>query len=65
MPEVAAGAARLINPLDVEDMSRALAECLGNEIWLDASRAKGLVRAAGLSWDKCAEQTLAVYRRLK
>lgn len=64
MPEVAGGAARLVNPLDVEGMAHALAECLGDEVWRAEAQAKGLARAAGLSWDLCAEQTVAVYRRL-
>ncbi|MGE8317179.1 MAG: glycosyltransferase family 4 protein [Comamonas sp.] len=64
MPEVAAGAARLVDPLDVEDMAQALAECLGNEAWQAEARAKGLARAAGLSWDRCAAETVAVYKRL-
>ena len=64
MPEVAAGAARLVDPLDVEDMAHALAECLGDTAWQAQARAKGLARAAGLSWDRCAEETVAVYRQL-
>ena len=64
MPEVAGGAARLVNPLDVEDMALALEECLSNEAWQADARAKGLVRAANLSWDGCVEETVAVYRQL-
>ncbi len=64
MPEVAAGAARLVNPLDVEDIAAALAECLGSDAWLAQARAQGLARAATLSWDACADQTVAVYRKL-
>ncbi|MEN5178464.1 glycosyltransferase family 1 protein [Comamonas testosteroni] len=64
MPEVAGGAARLVNPLDMEDMAQALEECLSNEAWQAEARAKGLARAAELSWDQCAEETVAVYRQL-
>ena len=64
MPEVAGGAARLVNPLDVEDMAQALEECLSNEAWQAEARAKGLARATGLSWDRCVEETVAVYRQL-
>ncbi len=64
MPEVAAGAARLVDPLDVEAMAQALAECLVDEEWQAEARAKGLARAAGLSWDRCAEETVAVYKKL-
>lgn len=64
MPEIAGGAARLVNPLDVEDMALALEESLSNEAWQAEARAKGLARAAGLSWDRCVEETVAVYRQL-
>ena len=64
MPEVAAGAARLVNPIDVEEMSHALAQCLTDEAWQAEAREKGLARAAVLSWDRCTEETVAVYRQL-
>lgn len=64
MPEVAGGAARLVNPLDVEDMAQALEECLSNEAWQAEAKVKGLARASGLSWDRCVEETVAVYRQL-
>ncbi len=64
MPEVAAGAARLVDPLDVGAISTALAECLSDDRWLAIARARGLARAAMLSWTRCAEQTIAVYSKL-
>ncbi|MEG0920868.1 MAG: glycosyltransferase family 1 protein [Comamonas sp.] len=64
MPEVAGGAARLVNPLDVEEIAQALEDCLSNEVWQAEARAKGLARAASLSWDRCVEETVAVYKQL-
>ena len=64
MPEVAAGAACLVNPLAIEDISHHLAQCLGDEVWQAQARQKGLARAAQLSWDRCAEETVAVYKQL-
>ena len=64
MPEVAGGAAKLVNPLDVEEIAQALKECLSNEVWQADARAKGLARAASLSWDRCVEETVAVYKQL-
>lgn len=64
MPEVASGAAQLINPLDVEDMAHALSRCLTDEEWRVEARTKGLTRAADLSWDRCVEETVGVYKRL-
>ncbi len=65
MPEVAAGAARLVDPLDVEAIAAALEDCLSSDAWLAGARARGLARAAMLSWDRCAEQTVAVYSKLQ
>lgn len=64
MPEVAGDAAKLVNPLDVENIRHALDECIGNEVWLAEARSKGLDRAASLSWDRCVEETIAVYQKL-
>ncbi|WP_192885475.1 glycosyltransferase family 4 protein [Paracidovorax avenae] len=64
MPEVAAGAARLVDPLDIEAMSHALADCLDDEVWQADARARGLLRASRLSWDRCADETVEVYKRL-
>jgi len=64
MPEVAAGAARLVDPQDVQALAEALRECLANEAWQAEARAKGLARTAILSWDRCAQQTVAVYQQL-
>lgn len=64
MPEVAAGAARLIDPLDVEDIAHALSQCLQDNIWQANARHLGLARAAQLSWDRCAKETVALYQQL-
>ena len=64
MPEVADGAARLVDPWDIEALSCALAECLDDEAWQAEAEVRGLARAARLSWDRCAEETVDVYKRL-
>lgn len=64
MPEVAGGAARLVDPHDVEAIAHALLECLDDEAWQAGARAQGLQRAARLSWDRCAEETIQVYKHL-
>lgn len=61
MPEVAGGAARLVNPLDVEDISAALQECLNSQSWRSQAAQRGLARAADFSWDDCAQRTVGVY----
>ncbi len=64
MPEVAAGAARLVNPLDVDHIANALEECLTDELWQSEAINRGLARAGQLSWDRCADETIAVYQSL-
>jgi glycosyltransferase involved in cell wall biosynthesis len=60
-PEVAGGAARLIDPLDEEDIARALAEVTGSEELRREMREKGLKRAETLTWRETARRTLAVF----
>jgi glycosyltransferase involved in cell wall biosynthesis len=60
-PEVAGGAARLINPHDEEDMASALAEVTGSEELRREMREKGFKRAQALTWRETARRTLAVF----
>lgn len=64
MPEVAAGAALLVNPLDVEAITAGLRRGLDDEPWRARARERGLARAAELSWDNTVAATLAVYRKM-
>ncbi|MFG5778644.1 glycosyltransferase family 4 protein [Comamonas sp. J-3] len=64
MPEVADGAAYLVNPLDVDDIRHGLEHCLSDSAWQAEARAKGLLRSAQLSWDRCTSETIAVYKQL-
>jgi alpha-1,3-rhamnosyl/mannosyltransferase len=61
MPEVAGGAARLVDPLDVEELSYALQVCLTSEAWQSQARGRGLARATTYSWDQCAQRTVGIY----
>lgn len=63
MPEVAGDAAKLICPNDVDGLTAALEDILDNEALRDEMRAKGLKRATNFSWDKCAKETIAVYKK--
>lgn len=64
MPEVAAGAALLVNPLDVDAIAAGLQRALEDEPWREQARARGLARAAELSWTSTVNATLAVYRKM-
>lgn len=62
IPEVVGDAAVKVNPLDVEELTNALQRVLENGALRQDLGAAGLVQAARFSWDKCAQETLAVYK---
>ena len=59
--EVAGGAARLFDPRDAGQLTRALLELLDDAGARRALSEAGLRRAAQFSWDRTARQTLEVY----
>ncbi|HKZ72481.1 MAG TPA: glycosyltransferase family 1 protein [Steroidobacteraceae bacterium] len=63
-PEVAGGAARLIDPRDEGDIAAGLAEVTGSETLRREMREKGLRRAQALTWRRTAERTLEVFDEL-
>jgi len=64
MPEVAGGAAVLVDPLDVESIADGLRRLLGDSALRADCIAQGTVRAKQLSWTKTAEGALRVYRQV-
>ena len=61
LPEVADDAARLFDPLDVDEIAAAVTEVLDEpEPWTT----RGLARAQRFTWDACARAHDAVYREL-
>jgi len=60
-PEIAGGAARLVDPHDEQDMARALSEVTSSEELRRQMREKGLKRAQELTWRETARLTLAVF----
>ena len=62
MPEVADGAAMLVDPLDVDAITHALDRALNDEVWRIDARERGLRRAQQLNWDACVAQTLLAYK---
>jgi glycosyltransferase involved in cell wall biosynthesis len=65
MPEVAAGAAMLVEPNDVASIRDGLAQALEDEVWRNAAVDKGLKRAAQLTWDACVQNTVAAYHMVR
>ena len=60
--ETSAGAARLVAPTDVEELTAALVELLTDEGARAQLAAAGLQRAAAYTWERTAALTLEVYR---
>jgi glycosyltransferase involved in cell wall biosynthesis len=62
LPEVAGDAAILVPPHDVEVLAEAIEDAVENRTIAEELRRKGLARARQFSWERTAEQTVAVYR---
>jgi glycosyltransferase involved in cell wall biosynthesis len=63
-PEVAGGAARLINPYDEGEIAQALLEISGSPQRRAEMRERGLIRARAFSWPETARLTLAVLNEI-
>jgi len=61
MPEVAGGAALLVDPLSVEEIADAVMRVLGDRSLAAGMRSQGLQRAGTFTWEKSAERTESVY----
>jgi glycosyltransferase involved in cell wall biosynthesis len=64
LPEIGGNAARYFNPLDVEEMAETI-----RSVWTDADlrdemRLLGLTQASKFSWERAAQETMAVYERI-
>jgi glycosyltransferase involved in cell wall biosynthesis len=63
LPEIAGDAALLVEPGDPGQLAAAVVKLLGDQAaWSDLAR-RGHARAAGFTWERCAEQTVAAYRK--
>lgn len=63
LPETHGEAAHYFDPYSVEDMARAIDELLTDETLRQTLIAKGKAHVATFSWQRMAEQTLAVYEK--
>ncbi|WP_157994463.1 glycosyltransferase family 4 protein [Peristeroidobacter agariperforans] len=63
-PEIAGGAAFLINPRDEVDIARAFTEVTESEQLRGRLRELGIQRARTLTWKETARRTLAVFNEL-
>lgn len=65
LPEVGGDAARYFDPHDTEAMAALMAEVWRSADLRAALRQAGLARAAQFSWQRAAQETLAVYERVR
>ena len=64
MPEILGDAAHYFDPYNAHDMARAINELVTDEALRKTLIEKGKKQAASYSWQRMAEQTLAVYKRV-
>lgn len=62
LPEVAGDAAEYFNPDSTEELRRALESVAGSPAKQQQLASRGRSRAAQFSWERCARETLDVYR---
>jgi alpha-1,3-rhamnosyl/mannosyltransferase len=62
--EVAGGQAHLVEPHDVEGWRDAMQRIVTDDDWWRSLRRGACAAARPFTWDRCAAQTLAVYRSL-
>ena len=64
MPEVAGDAALLVNPDDAPGLAQSMRRVLDDDALARDLSQRGQARATQFSWQRCARETLEVYRSL-
>jgi glycosyltransferase involved in cell wall biosynthesis len=64
LPEVAGKAALMINPYDIGQIKQAMETLYQDDKKRHDLSQKGLEHASFFSWEKCARETIAVYREI-
>ncbi|RJQ44235.1 MAG: glycosyltransferase family 1 protein [Gaiellales bacterium] len=62
LPEVVGEAGVYVDPLDMDDLARAITEVVSDEGLAARLRARGLEQAARFSWERAARETLEILR---
>jgi glycosyltransferase involved in cell wall biosynthesis len=65
LPEIAGDAAYFVNPIDTDEIAEAMLKFATDENLRNTYRQKGLEQARKFDWEKCARETLEVYKSLK
>ena len=64
LPEIYGDAALYFNPQNTEEIVKAILELLNNKDLRDKLVKRGYKRIKKFSWQKCAQETLEIYRSL-
>ena len=64
LPEITQNAALLLNPDNIDALADGIRTSLLDELWRPNAVAAGLAVAQTYSWDRCIEQTVAVYEKI-
>lgn len=64
LPEVAGGAALLVDPHDIHAIAQAITEIMGNEPLQEDLRQKGYAQAQRYTWSQAASKMLSIYQQL-
>lgn len=64
IPELVDSAAELVNPLDVNEIARAMLKLAKDEKVKEYYRQRGKEQAKKFDWEKCARETLEIYKSL-
>jgi len=65
LPEIAGDAALFVNPLDVQNIADAMTKFAYDENLKNEYRGKGKKQLEKFDWEKCARETLEVYKNFK
>lgn len=65
MPEVVRDAGMYFNPNEIEDMREAIEKVVFSESLKSQLISSGYENIKDFSWDKCAQETLDIYKKLK
>ena len=64
LPEVAGDCARLVDPLDINDIAAGLLDVLTDPVCAETLAKGGAIRSERFSWDRSAQKLMQIYRTL-
>jgi alpha-1,3-rhamnosyl/mannosyltransferase len=64
LPEVTRGAAIVVDPDDIDEFARTLLRAIEEKKWRTEAVSAGIKVAAGYTWKRCVDETVAVYQQV-